>query len=306
MNQPPAQDIQSGDVTPVSAVRLVKSGMIERMSTKTRLGAAAAGIAAAVALSACSTGVAGQPVATQSAMVATSPSPEAQKLIRWVDVQEQAPRLDKDLEGLQYGTLPVPGLGYGYRDVEHRSKVCSLGPAVRDASGRSGFLTAGHCTSGNAATPAYLQGGRDTSTAPQVLLGNVEQAEDDDATVDSAVIWAPASDTAAKIAGRWPVAGIMTAADVPSLVKPGDPVCLNGARSGVICSPLVSADGGTIHTQAIAQDGDSGAPVFVVAPSGSAILIGIHSAAESGDDVATFISPALDRLHVTVALGTSQ
>lgn len=276
------------------------------MSRKTRLGAAAAGIAAAVALSACSTGVAGQPVATQSATVAASSSPEAQQLIRWVDVQEQAPQLDKDLEGLQYGTLPVPGLGYGYRDVEHRSKVCSLGPAVRDASGRSGFLTAGHCTSGKAATPAYLQGGRDTSTAPQVLLGNVEQAEDDDATVDSAIIWAPASDTATKIAGRWPVAGIMTAADVPSLVKPGDPVCLNGARSGVICSPLVNADGGAVRTQAIAQDGDSGAPVFVVAPSGSAILIGIHSAAESGDDVATFISPALDRLHVTVALGTSQ
>lgn len=268
------------------------------MSTKTGFAIAAVAVAA-VALSACSTGVAGQPVAVQSAAVASSSSPETQQLIRWVDVQDQAPELDKDLEGLQYGTDPVPGLGYGYRNAEHRSKVCSLGPAVRDATGRTGFITAGHCTSGKAATPAYLQGGRDTSTAPQVLLGNVEHAEDNDSTIDSAIIWAPVSDTATKIAGKWSVAGIMTAADVPSLVKPGDPVCLNGARSGVICSPLVSADGGAIRTQAVARDGDSGGPVFVVAPSGSAILIGIHSAAESGADVATFISPTLDRLGVT-------
>lgn len=34
MNQPPAQDIRTGDVTPVSAVRLVKSGMIERMTSR--------------------------------------------------------------------------------------------------------------------------------------------------------------------------------------------------------------------------------------------------------------------------------
>lgn len=305
MKPAPAQRIRTGDVTADSAVRLALPATIERMSRK-RLRAAAAGIAAAAVLSACSTGVAGQPVAVQSSTVATSSTTAVQQPLRWVDVQAEAPELDKDLEGLQYGTLPVPGLGYGYRNAQHRSKVCSLGPAVHDTSGRSGFLTAGHCTSGKAATPAYLQGGRDTSTAPQVLLGNVEQAEDDDATVDSAVIWAPVPDAATKIAGRWPVAGIMAADDIPSLVKPGDPVCVNGARSGVICSPLVSADSGAIRTQAVAQDGDSGAPVFVVAPSGSAILIGIHSAAESGADVATFISPALDRLHVTVALGTSQ
>lgn len=270
------------------------------MSSRNALKIAAVA-AAAVVLSACSTGVGGSPVAAPTAGSATATSTTAAaQPIRWVDVQAEAPQLDKDLEGLQYGTLPVPGLGYGYRNAQHRPKVCSLGPAVRDASGRSGFLTAGHCTSGKAATPAYLQGGRDTSTAPQVLLGNVEQAEDNDATVDSAIIWAPVSDAATKIAGKWPVAGIMAAADVPSLVQPGDAVCLNGARSGVICSPLVSADGGAIRTQAIAQDGDSGAPVFVVAPSGSAILIGIHSAAESGHDEATFISPALDRLDAAV------
>lgn len=300
MNQPPAQDIQTGDVTPVSAGCSAPSGRIERMSSRNALKIAAVA-AAAVVLSACSTGVGGSPVAAPTAGSATATSTTAAaQPIRWVDVQAEAPQLDKDLEGLQYGTLPVPGLGYGYRNAQHRPKVCSLGPAVRDASGRSGFLTAGHCTSGKAATPAYLQGGRDTSTAPQVLLGNVEQAEDNDATVDSAIIWAPVSDAATKIAGKWPVAGIMAAADVPSLVQPGDAVCLNGARSGVICSPLVSADGGAIRTQAIAQDGDSGAPVFVVAPSGSAILIGIHSAAESGHDEATFISPALDRLDAAV------
>lgn len=305
MNPTPAQLIRMGDVTPDSAGCLVESGRLERMS-RTRLGAAAAGIAAAVVLSACSTATGGAPVAVPTASVAASSSAETEQLIRWVDVQSEAPELDKDLEGLQYGTTPMPGIGFGYRDAEHRPEVCSLGPAVRDAAGRGGFLTAGHCTSGKAATPAYLQGGRDTSTAPQVLLGNVEAAQDDHATNDSAIIWAPIPPSATMIAGRWPVAGIMSAGDVPSLVRPGDPVCVNGARSGVVCSPLISADGGVIRTKAVTKGNDSGSAVFVVAPSGSAILIGIHSGVEGSAGVATFISPALDRLRVTVALGASQ
>lgn len=305
MNPTPAQPIRMGDVTPVSAFRLAPPGMIEHMRRKTGFAITAVAAAAAV-MSACSTSVAGQPVAVQSAAEATSSSPEAQQPIRWKDVEAEAPELDKDLEGLQYGTTPMPGIGFGYRDAEHRPEVCSLGPAVRDAAGRGGFLTAGHCTSGKAATPAYLQGGVDSRTAPQVLLGHVEAAQDDHATNDSAIIWAPVSDAATKIAGKWPVAGIMAEADVPSLVRPGDPVCVDGARSGVVCSPLISADGGVIRTEAVTKGNDSGSAVFVVAPSGSAILIGIHSGVEGSAGVATFISPALDRLDVTVALGTSQ
>ncbi|WOF19471.1 hypothetical protein IHV82_01455 [Mycobacterium avium] len=263
--------------------------------------AIAAVAAAAAVMSACSTATGGAPVAVQSATVAASSSAETEQLIRWVDVEAEAPQLDKDLEGLQYGTLPVPGLGYGYRNAAKQAKVCTLGPAVRGADGRTGFLTAGHCTAALAPTPAYLQGGVDTRTAPQVLLGNVEQAEDDDATVDSAVIWAPVPDAATKIAGRWPVAGIMTRADVPTLVKPGDPVCVLGARSGVVCSPLVSATGRDIRTRAATQGNDSGGAVFVVAPSGSAIVIGIHRGVDGSQGMATFVSPALDRLHVTVA-----
>lgn len=305
MNTAPAQGIRTGDVTPVSAVRLVKSAMIERMS-RTRLGAAAAGIAAAVVLSACSTATGGAPVAVQSATVATSSSPEAQQLIRWVDVQADAPDLPRDTQGLQYGDEARPGIGFGYRDAAHRSKVCTLGPAVRSADGRSGFLTAGHCTAALSSTPAYLSQTSD-ALGPQVLMGTVESAVDDDAANDSAIIWAPAAaDDAGRIAGRWPVAGIMAKVDVPNLIRPGDPVCVDGARSGVVCSSLISADGYDIRTEAVTQGNDSGGPVFVVAPSGSAILIGIHRGVESGQDMATFISPALDRLDVTVALGTSQ
>ncbi|SLH42415.1 trypsin domain-containing protein [Mycobacteroides abscessus subsp. massiliense] len=275
------------------------------MSRKTRLGAAAAGIAAAVVLSACSTATGGAPVAVPTASVAASSSAETEQLIRWVDVQAEAPELPRDTQGLQYGTDAKPGVGFGYRDAAHRSKVCSLGPAVRGADGRTGFLTAGHCTAGLAPTPAYLSQTSD-ALGPQVLMGNVEAALDDDVAVDSAIIWAPAAADAGRIAGRWPVAGIMTREDVPSLVHPGDPVCVLGARSGVVCSSLISADGYDIRTEAVTQGNDSGGPVFVVAPSGSAILIGIHRGVESGQDMATFISPALDRLDVTVALGASQ
>ncbi|WP_338889729.1 hypothetical protein [Rhodococcus sovatensis] len=137
-------------------------------------------------------------------------------------------------------------------------------------------------------------------------MGNVESAVDADAANDSAIIWAPAAADASRIAGRWPVAGIMANADVPNLVQPGDPVCINGARSGVVCSRLISADGYNIRTEAVTQGNDSGAPVFVVAPSGSAILIGIHRCVDGNAGMATFISTVLDRLHATVALGTGQ
>lgn len=272
--------------------------------SRTRLGAAAAGIAAAVALSACSTGVAGQPVAAPAPAVAASSSAHVQP-IRWVDVEAEAPVLPRDTQGMQYGTDAKPGVGFGYRNSERKSTVCTLGPAVRSADGRSGFLTAGHCASGKATTPAYLSRTSD-ALGPQTLMGDVQDAVDDDAANDSAIIWAPAAADAGRIAGRWPVAGIMTKADVPSLVQPGDPVCINGARSGVVCSPLISADGYDIRTEAVTQGNDSGAPVFVVAPSGSAILIGIHRGVDGAVGLATFISPALDRLQVTVALGAPQ
>lgn len=295
MNPTRAQGIQPGDVTPDSAGCSASSAMIERMSTK-RLRAAAA----AVVLSACSTATGGQPVAVQSSAVTASSSPETEQLIRWVDVEAEAPVLPRDTQGMQYGTDAKPGIGFGYRNSEKQSRVCTLGPAVRDATGRSGFLTAGHCTAALSSTPAYLSQTSD-ALGPQTLMGDVQDAVDDDAANDSAVIWAPAAADASRIAGRWPVAGIMAKADVPSLVKPGDPVCLNGSRSGVMCSPLISADGYDIRTQATTQGNDSGAPVFVVAPSGSAILIGIHRGVDGAMGLATFISPALDRLHVTVA-----
>lgn len=286
-----------GDVTLRSAVRSALSGTIERMSRRNGFAIAAVAVAA-VALSACSTGVAGQPVAVQSAAVATSStSPEAQ-LIRWVDVQDQAPILPRDTQGMQYGTDAKPGVGFGYRNSEQQSRVCTLGPAVRDATGRSGFITAGHCTSGKSTTPAYLSATSD-ALGPQTLMGDVQDAVDDDAATDSAIIWSPAAADAGRIAGKYPVAGIMAKSDVPNLVKPGDPVCINGARSGVVCSPLVSADGYDIRTEAITQGNDSGAPVFVVAPSGSAILIGIHRGVNGTVGLATFISPTLDRLGVT-------
>lgn len=300
MNHVSAQDIRMGDVTRGSAVHLAKSGMIEHMSTKTGF-AVAAMAAAAVALSACSTAVGGAPVAaptTPSATVAAASSAAAEPM-HWVDVQAEAPQLPRDTQGMQYGADAKPGIGFGYRNVEKKSTVCTLGPAVRSADGRSGFLTAGHCTSGKPTTPAYLSRTSD-ALGPQTLMGDVQDAVDDDIANDSAIIWAPAAADAGRIAGRWPVAGIMSKADVPTLVKPGDPVCINGARSGVVCSPLISADGYDIRTEAVTQGNDSGAPVFVVAPTGAAILIGIHRGVDGNAGMATFISPVLDRLNVKV------
>lgn len=271
-----------------------------------RFALAAVAALSVVTVSACSTSVGGTAVeapATAPPSVTVAGAGNGTP-IRWVNVDAEAPQLPRDTEGLQYGTDAKPGVGFGYRNAEKKSRVCTLGPAVRERGGssRTGFLTAGHCSSGKPATPAYLSTTAN-SRGPQALMGNVEAAQDDHATNDAAVIWAPVAPDAGRIAGKWPVAGIMAKTDVPSLVKPGDPVCVDGARSGVVCSDLISADGGVIRTKAVTQGNDSGSAVFVVAPGGSAIVIGIHSGVEGSAGVATYVSPILDRLNADVVLG---
>ncbi len=258
----------------------------------------AATAAIAVALSACSTtSVAGEAVPTvgsaitQKAATLTSAEP------RYIDVSG-AVVLPRDSYGSQYGARPYPGIAIGQHQSDGSTKDCTLGPAVTSARGK-GFITAGHCDQ----TP----GGEvfvfaDTDAAEPVSIGVITGAEDKPSPQgysDSAVIWTEAVDPAAtKIAGRWPVTGVMTAAEIRRLPV-GTPICIDGAWSGVVCSPLEAADDQYVRTPRLAQGGDSGAAVFVVDQKGEAILVAIHSGFENGQDEATFLEPALRRLGAT-------
>lgn len=257
--------------------------------------------AAAVAVSACSTGVSGTDVPspesiTQKAASTAGETPAETR--RYVDVTGQV-QVMLDHQQEQYGN-PAPGVKIGRVSSSDPSgsAKCTLGPAIT-ASGRTGFLTAGHCAD-KPGTDQYAQtnyDGRDP-----LLLGPAVQAQDASAAggySDSAVIWTASVDPGAtRIAGRWPVSGVMSVADVRALPV-GTPVCIDGAKSGVICSGLIAVDANYIRTAPMAQPGDSGATVFVVDQKSHATLIGIVRGNAGGQDEATFLEPTLIRLGAT-------
>ncbi|MFN6547939.1 hypothetical protein [Mycolicibacterium nivoides] len=141
---------------------------------------------------------------------------------------------------------------------------------------------------------------------PKVVGTLTGKLDDEAAGQDSALletVLAPAPD-ATKIAGKIPISGVMSVAEVKAL-EPGTPICLDGARSGVMCGPLVRTDWDTIKFGTNAIGGDSGSPVFLVGADNRAVLIGIFKGEHGATalDAATYLQPALDRLGVEIVTG---
>lgn len=255
-------------------------------SRKTSLIGAAA-LAAALAVSACSTSVEGQPVAapaTGNPSVTTAGS-DASTESPYVAVTVAPPQVGTDR--VQYGRLPYPGIAIGQHQANGRTKDCTLGPQVRSGA-RVGFLTAGHCDR----TPhGQVFTFADPGAQQPVLVGvltdtDVSAAPSPDR--DVAVLWTTAADPAAtRIAGKFPIVGVMPTEQVRRLPA-GTPICVDGAWAGVRCSDLISA-GELIRYKRVTEDGDSGGPVFVVDRAGRATLIGIHRGV---DEVATHVGEA--------------
>lgn len=270
------------------------------MSKSNRLTAAVAGITLAVAVSACSTAVGGVPAAETPSVTTAAADTSAES--PYVAVTVTPPQVGND--GVQYGRLPYPGIAIGQHQADGRTKDCSLGPQVRSGS-RTGFLTAGHCDR----TP----GGEvfvfaDPDAKQPVLVGVISDA--DVATApspdrDVAILWTDSADpSATRIAGRYPVVGVMPTEQVRKLPA-GTPICVDGAWSGVHCSDLISADE-KIRYEHGTEGGDSGGPVFVVDREGRATLIGIHRGHDPDMPTvgeATILAAALDHLDVTVLTG---
>lgn len=261
-----------------------------------------AALATALAVSACSSAVEGQPVAAPAtgSPSATAAAADASAESPYVAVDVTPSRVGND--HVQYGRLPYPGVAIGQHQANGRTKDCTLGPRI-SAGSRVGFLTAGHCDR----TP----GGQvftfaDPGAQQPVLVGVLS---DTDVTTapspdrDVAVLWTTAADPAAtRIAGKYPIVGVMPTEQVRRLPA-GTPICVDGAWAGVRCSDLISA-GELIRYKRVTEDGDSGGPVFVVDRDGRATLIGIHRGV---DEVATHVgeatilAPALTHLNATAA-----
>lgn len=237
---------------------------------KSRQIALAAVAVATVAVSACST------PAQPKAWPDSTPSPVAAETPVWQDVTGQGIEAPRDgVDHAQFSATPAPGVKV-LHDINAVGDMdmCTIGPAVS-----GGYLTAGHCATGFSPVQ-YLQ---TTSKGDPYFLGTASAPA---GPVDAAVIrtGSGAAD-ATRIAGAWPVAGVLTQAGVRDLVPIGSMICFDGAVSGVRCGKRVADENDQLVYSVASVHGDSGSPVFVVDPSTRrAALVGILS---EGDDVGT-------------------
>ena len=168
---------------------------------------------------------------------------------------------------------------------------CSLGFNVRDASGATFFLTAGHCTNI----------GDTWTTSDGILIG--QRAASSFPGDDFGVV---------RYTGTEPAEGTVGTQDITAAADPtvGQQACRTGSTTGLHCGSILAlnatvnyAEGtvtGLIETDICAEPGDSGGPLF----AGSTAL-GLTSGG-SGDCTAggtTFFQPVtepLDKLGLSV------
>lgn len=194
---------------------------------------------------------------------------------------------------------PVPGVLLSQHQPDGSPQSCTLGPAVYALDdGSQGWLTAGHCDpSPGESSGVWL----DALGKEKLTLGVISDSLTAlDYGLDYAVLWSstgrvPAASTA--LANTWPIAGMMSTEDVQGLPA-GTPICIDGAKAGVKCTPLLDATETWIEYEDVAGKGDSGAPVFVVTRDGDAQLIGLlrgFDTARPGVGLASYLTPALER-----------
>jgi len=270
------------------------------MTTRTRLAAAALAVAVTVAAG-CSATVDGRALSAHPPKAATVTVPSPAPAPRWVGLEGVPVTVQWDDYHEQFSaTGPVPGIKITHALDAAGGDMCTLGPAVRSSDGRTGFLTAGHCkpVAGDPAQNVYRTptGSVIVPLAPTAAVG---------AGVDAAVLWTEtaADPRAASIAGL-PVAGVMSEAEIRQGVPPGTPVCVDGAKSGVKCTRIISAED-MIEFPEITEHGDSGAPVFLIDAMHRATLIGLVKGGDDTTTTATYLAPVLARLDAAIVTATS-
>ncbi len=181
---------------------------------------------------------------------------------------------------------------------------CTIGWPVSSASGRPGYLTAGHCAGGlGGDTWVYT----DRNQRRRIYLGPIVEHEDDtlpDGTMfDASVAFLRVSTPPAKwgtTIGVHPIAAVLSPQQV-SRLGAGTPICMLGARSGFTCGPLVHADSRYFEWGGYAVIGDSGSALFVVNHDESVCAVGIlHDGPTDRDNTAAYVGPVLQRWNLTL------
>lgn len=226
-------------------------------------------------------------------------------------------------QGDQYAPELEPGvrISQDHRSGPAEVEKCTLGPAITGTDNRRGFLTAGHCdVNRGAPVYAYPHFQADIDHRVRISGGYTSATTEMDPSefrIDAAELWPDADagvgavETITRVAGEYPVVGVLTVEEVKQL-KRGTPVCFDGTVSGLQCGPLKNPDrAGILHFAAPGEIGDSGGPVFLLDKSNHAVVIGIqqggphhewNAPGQVSDIYATYLEPTLQELGVRALL----
>lgn len=179
---------------------------------------------------------------------------------------------------------------------------CTIGWPIRDNDNNAGFLTAGHCVTPSPTSRPYMY--TDANDPSKKIYFDpfshrVRDIADNGVQRDAAVFYLSDNSTPRRVEIKsrdgqiTKVKAVMSREDAMQL-KPGTEICQAGARSGVVCGPLIKASDDSLRWGGLAVSGDSGSAVFVRDTDGTAIAVGILSYGNSDyDNTAVYVEPLL-------------
>jgi hypothetical protein len=161
-----------------------------------------------------------------------------------------------------------PGVGVSALDAGlSDGDACTAGFLVRDRGGRVGILTAGHCNKGG---PVAIKLAGTDYTRIGTFDGALGRGD------IGFVSLLPGVPVNGAIAGVGPVSAST------DRVTNGEVLCKVGLSTGLQCGPVTEVGADTVTFAATTQCGDSGGPVYTVAPDGRMAAVGITSAETMG------------------------
>jgi hypothetical protein len=187
--------------------------------------------------------------------------------------------------------LVFPGM-----EIHQGGHLCTLGyvdPGLRVA------FTAGHCRGDGPVTDkdnnviGNLATFRD-NTPNGAIVGTDQQIND----YESIVL------TSAVTANNILPGGRALQSDPGLVVTPGEPVCHFGVVTGETCGTVDEVNNGwfTMGNGAISQKGDSGGPVYIISPTGQALIVGILNSVWGGTPAAVSWQAASQQIREDVGV----
>jgi hypothetical protein len=224
-------------------------------------------------------------------------------------VQESSPLPELTPIALPASSAAGPGAGIYVEYADGSGGMgCTAGFLVHTSTGQAGVLTAGHCNRPGKPSKVVMNLG---GILPYAKLGTFvrtvsEGVHSEQHDIGLIVLDGDNVPQSPAVAATLPIAGVTTDLSI------GQELCKFGMSSGEAeCGPVLDITDSKVTFSAGGQCGDSGGPVYLIQPDGTATAVGIDirgsnpanpnagCLAPARFSVAELVQPWLDKWHLT-------